>query len=497
MKYRIQTLGCKANFLDSQLIESQLGTAGFEAARSGDAEDVLVINTCSVTDEADRQGRRLVRQAKKKNPNVRVVLTGCGAEVDPEGLLKGSGGDFVVGNQDKHRVGTLIQNALQGSSQSPVLGSVQNYSEFLSRHPMDRDWPLPANSFALPEKDRLSSLLRTRAFLKVQEGCNSFCTYCIIPYGRGPSRSLPIENLIEQVNHLVSDGYQEVVLTGTNIGEYGVDLSTDGEPILDELVETILARTQLPRLRLSSLNPREITPRIQALVGEDSRLMAHFHVSLQSPHSAVLRGMKRKYRGEDVVECLTKLAQLPAPRGGVYVGMDVITGFPGETDAIYQESLQILRDLPWTRLHVFPYSERTGTPATQMKGSVPRSVRNERAGELRNLSLERLKGHYEQFLDSNEGTVPVLLEGLSRGAQTSEPTLTGYSSNYYRFTIQLNENDPTASDTLNQYKNRILHLIPEHLEMDHQIGEVTLKSRLADLSQVDKSSQEPVPSLSP
>ncbi|NDG83866.1 MAG: radical SAM protein [Proteobacteria bacterium] len=223
-RFLVKTLGCKANFSDGQAIEAGLIRHGFAPASSEHEADVIIVNSCTVTDEADRQSRKMIRDFAAKNPQAQVVYTGCGAEVNPGQALQIQGLSAVIGNQDKSRAADLIAGHLEGERPvSPViLGSVADYGELVSRHPMDREWPLAEEgAIEAPELPRDSSSYRTRAFLKIQEGCDSFCTYCIIPYGRGPARSLGVESVLARILKLVESGIKEVVLTGTNIGDYG------------------------------------------------------------------------------------------------------------------------------------------------------------------------------------------------------------------------------------------------------------------------------------
>jgi MiaB/RimO family radical SAM methylthiotransferase len=380
--------------------------------------------------------------------------------------------DFVVGNQDKNRLVDLALGALgKPGPKGVVLGGVANYGDLLSRHPMDREWALPASTFMLPPVHLRGETGRRRGFLKVQEGCNSFCTYCIIPYGRGPGRSLPIGALVGHVRALVAQGIREVVVTGTNIGDYGADLSPNGEPTLEALVEAILTDTTLERLRISSLDPIEISPKLRALYAENPRLCAHFHVSLQSPHSKILRLMKRKYGFEHVDECLRAIRALPAPIGGVYAGMDVITGFPGETREDFEWGVERLRTLPWTRLHVFPYSERAGTPATRLPNPVPRMERARRAKVLRALSLERMKAIHQQVLDEHRAhrrpLDRVLIESAVKGPNPAQAYVGGYSTNYFRVVLPV----PSA-EAGEALKNEIVSVRPESVLIDSRQGDV-------------------------
>jgi threonylcarbamoyladenosine tRNA methylthiotransferase MtaB len=466
-QYIVKTLGCKANLYDSQLIEAELRRRGWSPASTDSEADLCIINSCTVTDEADRQSRRAAARLSRTNPRAQVVITGCAAEIDPERLARSKGISYVIGNRDKHLLVDLVLKSAQNGysamsfDQGRVLGQAEGYEEMISRHPMDLEWPTPK-----PNLNRGSE--RTRAFLKVQDGCNSFCTYCIIPYGRGPSRSLKISEVIEQIRQLVIQGVREVVITGINIGDYGADWGDI--PGIEVLLEAILAETKLERLRVSSLDPTEITPRLIKLTNQEPRLCPHFHVSLQSPHSRILRLMKRKYSFNQVKECLQCIAEIPAPVGGVFVGMDVITGFPGETEEEFHWSLETLRDLSWSRLHVFPYSERNGTPATRLKGQVLPKERARRAQALRELSLQRLSTVYQGVLkrcnDSGLGLERVLVEGITRGPDGSSEWVSGYTPNYLRVLIPLRG---APADTFN---NQIIRVSPKQLMVDRPSGDV-------------------------
>jgi threonylcarbamoyladenosine tRNA methylthiotransferase MtaB len=481
-RYSVKTLGCKANLYDSQLIETELQRRGWVPAEAGESADLCIVNSCTVTDEADRQSRRMAEKAAI-DPGTRVLMTGCGAEVAPEKLASAKGIAYVVGNQDKSRLVELALAALETDrpAQASVLGSVTPYSELLSRHPIDREWAAPESEFLLPAPRMRGESGRMRGFLKIQEGCDSFCTYCIIPYGRGPSRSPSIDFLVERVRELHAQGAREVILTGTNLGDYGVDWSggagSKGSPQLVRLVSEILERTDVERIRLGSLDPVEIEPGLRKLVATEPRVCAHFHVSLQSPHSRVLRLMKRKYAWEQVEECLHAIAELPSPPGGVFVGMDVIAGFPGEGTEEFELGVERLRGLPWTRLHVFPYSEREGTPATRLPASVYPHERARRAKVLRELSLERMKAVHHELVEGSRrhgrGLDRVLVEGPVKGPDPSRLFVGGYSSNYFRAILPVASESEAAA-----LRNRVVSAAPESLLVDSSQGDVGLYCRL-------------------
>lgn len=479
-RYVVRTLGCKANFYDSQLIEAELQRQGWVPTGDGaPAPDLCVINSCTVTDEADRQTRKLAARLSRENPSARVVVTGCAAEVDPERLSKSQGIDYVIGNRDKPDLVSTILRRIEsanpsetGKGSGEVLGSALPYLEMASRHPHDREWPLPRRAFELPPALLEGHNGKTRAFLKIQEGCNSFCTYCVIPYGRGPSRSLRQEEAVERIQKLVDSGVREVVLTGTNLGDFGSDWGEENG--LAALARAVLSRTGVERLRLSSLDPVEITPGLLDLMASEPRLCPHFHVSLQSAHPRILKLMKRKYGHDDIVRCLESIAKIPAPAGGVFVGMDVITGFPGETEAEFQWGMKALEALPWTRLHVFPYSERAGTPATRLPGAVPQHERTRRSRELNRLSLDRMIRWHERALQQAQ-----VEKGRLEGILLEKPdiragTISGYTPNYLRVIGAL----PSQAQLLrNQRVRAYPEALPGGLKIDRAAGDVALAVR--------------------
>ncbi len=489
-KVVIRTLGCKANGVDSQWMEEALHQHGFEplegeastsvTADSSEEVRLCVVNSCTVTHEADRQSRKMASRLAKRYPQAQVVITGCGAEVDPEAYRQTPGVDYVIGNQDKHRFLELLEQEQIGShilnpkktTFGTILGAVESYSQILSKHPMDRLWPSAQEAFqSQPAVQVPGSTDRTRGFLKIQEGCNAFCTYCIIPYGRGPSRALELRQLIEQVQQLETQGTQEVIFTGTNIGDY---------PNLAAALKQVLANTSLPRIRLSSLDPAEITPEITELFAAHPRLCPHFHVSLQSASDPILRLMKRKYSTETLKECLGRISELPAPIGGVYVGMDVITGFPGETEDLFERSFALLESLPWSRLHVFPYSERKGTPATRLPHSVPPSIRSERAKKLNALSFGRIQSIYQHVLKTCQSQDTLLEEILTeKPSEKGGAWISGYTPNYLRVQFRRDEKpEPQQQVTRNQ---RVAG-IPIDIMLDRQAQDVTFIAKRSPLS---------------
>ncbi|MGK5083782.1 tRNA (N(6)-L-threonylcarbamoyladenosine(37)-C(2))-methylthiotransferase MtaB [Bdellovibrionota bacterium FG-1] len=491
--YVLKTLGCKSNIYDSQLIEAELRRRGwcpFEPdadSRCLGVPKLCIVNSCTVTDEADRQTRKLASRLSRENPQARVVVTGCGAEIDPERLARSVGIHYVVGNQDKPRMVELIlekMNQQDNSTSGEILGAVSGYSEMTSRHPLDREWPSVEASFVTPPVGLDGHAGKTRAFLKIQEGCNSFCTYCIIPYGRGPARSLKPREVLSQVLILVNEGVREIVITGTNVGDYGVDWGMDPQTALAELFALILDESPLERLRVGSLDPTEITPALLKLMAKNPRLCPHFHVSLQATDGAILRRMKRKYGPVEVRECLKQIASLNMLPGGVFVGMDLIAGFPGEQTTDFEVTLAALSELEWSRLHVFPYSEREGTPATRLPGSVSHQERMRRSKKLGELSFARIQRHYERALEQCKMSSKGLLKGVlferpmdrvPEAWSTGEQGViwaNGYTANYLRVVI------PLPRDRAQELRNQILDVVPTSVLIDAAAGEAVFLARL-------------------
>ncbi len=360
IQFQIHTFGCKVNTYDSGLLQSRLHKDGFQAVDSN--PKVHVLNTCAVTKEATREAVKTARRLKIKNPDSLVVVTGCAAQVDTDEFTHVPGVDLVVANSHKGQLEQLIRKYYSGELRERIFKSNIFKKEDL-------------------EAGGGVELGHTRSFLKIQDGCNSFCTFCVIPFARGKSRSLTVAEICARIDELVASGVKEVVLTGVHIADY-----RDGENVLDDLVEQILLRTKILRLRLSSLEPLEVSDRLLAMYAAEPRLCRHFHMSIQSANSKVLREMKRQYSAEAVESSLTAIAERVP---GAFVGMDVIAGFPGESDDEFLDSFERLKRLPWTQLHVFPYSERPGTFAARRKDLVENTAIQKRALMLRELSLDR------------------------------------------------------------------------------------------------------------
>jgi len=385
MKIALETLGCKLNQAETETLARQFTQAGHElVARTEDA-DIYILNTCTVTHTADSKSRHLLRQARRRNPTVRIVVTGCYADRAPLDMAKLEAVDLVSGNEGK---ATLLARLEEK-------GYLRN-----------ADSSLPVNT---------KSTLRTRSFVKIQDGCRHYCAYCIVPYVRRIEKSTPPDEVIKQVKQRVTDGYQEVVLTGTRIGAY----DSNGLQLKD-LIERILSETDIPRLRLSSLQPQEISLELLEL-GRDNRLCPHFHLSLQSGSDSVLKRMRRRYTTGEY-EKTVALIRATVPK--VAVTTDTIVGFPCETDEEFRDSLDFCRRLNFARIHVFPFSPRSGTEAAQMPGQIPEKVKKERTRLMLALAEESLRHFREQFAGEE---LDVLWE-----KQTGQGVWSGVTGNYLR-----------------------------------------------------------------
>jgi threonylcarbamoyladenosine tRNA methylthiotransferase MtaB len=431
----LHTWGCKVNTYDSGLLEQRLQRQGASvklgespsASANAGGSRVHVLNTCSVTEEASREAARQVRRIKAREPFSRVVITGCGAQVDSGVFDALPGADLVIANSHKGDLEILIDRLFK----DPGLPKVHRSNIFRKEE--------------LEEGGGLESD-HTRAFLKIQDGCNSFCTYCVIPFARGKSRSIPIQRLVQRVNELGGMGAREVVLTGVHIGDY-----EDGERRLEDLLEDLLACTNMPRIRLSSLEPVELSSRLMELYLTEPRLCRHFHMSIQSACSATLERMRRQYDAAAVERALFEIqSNLP----DAFVGMDVIAGFPGETEEEFQDTYARLSKLPWTRMHVFPFSERPGTKALKLEGRVEIAVRQRRAAQLRELSRNR-------YWDVAQRLVNHELEALTLREHEGVPQ--ALSSNYWPIKLQMPKNSDLKISPGSLVRAKVLRVEPPTL----------------------------------
>ena len=400
MRVAITTLGCKVNQYDSAVIQGRLEAESHSLVPFHEKADFYIINACTVTDRADWEARQLVRRAKRLSPQARVLVTGCYAQVSPHEVAGVPDVDYVVG---LNRLEELVRFVGQAKGAGETEISVGN--------PRDERGVRVLGAKGLPD--------HTRAFLKIEEGCNYSCTYCIIPIARGRSRSVPVEEVLRQVQMLAHEGIKELVLTGIHLGAYGRDLKPKAD--LVRLLEMIADSGLIPRIRLSSLDPREVTHSLLQLMAGSDVFCPHLHICIQAGDDGILRKMRRNYDTSYFRDLMERTRDM-LPTASL--GTDLIVGFPGETEEEFQRSMVFLGSLPLTYFHVFPYSIRTGTVAAGLPHHVPHPVKKERARRVRELAAMKKKAFYRQFIGSK---VSVLVE---KAVNEVEGLYKGYSRNY-------------------------------------------------------------------
>lgn len=353
---QVKTFGCRLNFYESEVMRDHAKNAGMS--------DAIIFNTCAVTKEAERQARQAIRKARRENPDAKIIVTGCSAQIDPQKYAQMAEVDQVIGNDLK-----LKAESWGGQSEEKVLvNDIMSVTE-------------TAGHLIHGLEDK------ARAFMQVQNGCDHRCTFCIIPYGRGNSRSVPMGVIAEQVKELVKQGYNEIVFSGVDVTSYGADLP--GSPSLGQMIRRVLAMVpELHRLRLSSLDPVEIDEDLWHLIAQEPRLMPHLHLSLQAGDDMILKRMKRRHLRQDVIDVCKRARDL---RPDMAFGADIIAGFPTEEDEMFENSMRIVQECDITYLHVFPYSEREGTPAARIPDQVAVPVRKKRAARLRDLGEKQVQ----------------------------------------------------------------------------------------------------------
>ena len=391
-----QTLGCKLNYSETSTLARQFAEAGYSRVEMEDAPDVLVINTCSVTEQADKKCRNIVSRAVRSNPDVFVAVVGCYAQLKPEEIAAIPGVNLVLGAGQKFNLVSHVQNQQREKEPLISVGEIKDVKDFIP-------------SFSAGD--------RTRTFLKVQDGCNYFCAFCTIPLARGRSRSASPEETLAQAQKAIDSGAKEIVLTGVNIGDYG----TQHETSLLQLIEKLDQLEGVERFRISSIEPNLLNDDIIDFVAQSKKFMPHFHIPLQSGSDDILRAMRRRYRTDLYKERVERiLNRMPH----ACIGVDVITGFPGENEEKFAETRNFLLDLPVSYLHVFTYSERDNTTALRIADVVPNEIRQRRTLELRLLSEKKKRSFYEKFKDTEQR---VLWESAE-----DEGVMYGFTENYLK-----------------------------------------------------------------
>ncbi|MBK9450154.1 MAG: tRNA (N(6)-L-threonylcarbamoyladenosine(37)-C(2))-methylthiotransferase MtaB [Bacteroidetes bacterium] len=395
-KVGLYTLGCKLNFSETSAIGRQFDDHGYARVPFHDPADVYVINTCSVTDNADKKCRKVVRQALKSNPDAYIVIVGCYAQLKPQEIASIPGVDLVLGAAEKFRLFEVVDDFVKSACGKAIASEIKEATSFVSAYSQGE---------------------RTRSFLKIQDGCDYKCSFCTIPLARGKSRSDELRNIIANAEALAREGVREVVLTGVNIGDYGTD---QPEKFID-VVRALDEVDGIDRFRISSIEPNLLTNEIIEFVAKSKRFMPHFHVPLQSGNDEMLKNMRRRYKREVYSDRVALIKQL-MPHA--CIGVDVITGHPGESDAHFLDTYNFLNALDVSYLHVFTYSERPNTHALTLPDPVQQHIRNERTTQLRSLSEKKRRHFYSQFEGQNR---PILFE-----EEVSEGHLHGFTDNYIK-----------------------------------------------------------------
>ena len=400
------TLGCKVNLYDTEAMAELFTEKGYEVVDFEEYADVYLINTCTVTNLGDKKSRQMIRRAKRINPNSVVVATGCYAQVASEEVAKIEGINIVIGTKNRSEIVETVENYVTEN------GVVNNVSDIMGEKEFE---PLQIS--------RLTN--RTRAYIKIQEGCNRYCTYCIIPYARGPIRSRKPEEVVEEVKKLAENGFKEVVLTGIHVASYGLDL---GNITLADIIEKVHSVDGIERIRFSSMEPLAIDNEFVARMSKLPKVCDHYHLSLQSGCNRTLKRMNRKYNAEQYAEACERLRNAFP---NVAITTDIIVGFPYETEEDFKESLAFAERMKLDKIHTFPYSPKKGTPAAKMKNQISGDVKSQRSKEMIALS-DKMN---IDFLNNNIGkTVPVLFEDMENGFWQ------GHTTNYIKVLAKSDEN---------------------------------------------------------
>ena len=431
-KIAFYTLGCKVNQSDTASMERLFREAGYEIIDFAEKADIYLINTCVVTNMGQRKSRQMIHRAIRKNPNAFIVVSGCYPQTAAEEVKAIQGVDLIIGNQDRAAVVTLVEAAATEQS----IDAYDNVKKLSAQT-------------AFEELSADCETEKTRAFLKIQEGCNQFCTYCIIPYARGPLRSRSLENIKDEVEKLVAAGFSEVVLIGIHLGAYGKELKNGTS--LTDAVKAALAVTGLARVRLGSLESVEVGEDLLDLMASDERVQRQLHLPLQTGCDDVLKSMHRPYDTKIFAELIQKIrAKLP----DVAITTDVIVGFPGETEENFAATKEFVRSCGFSKIHIFPFSPRKGTPAASFSGVVSEKVKQRRAVELAEVDRESHEKYCESMLDK---TVTVLFE-----QESAEGLWEGLSGNYVRVYAKSEDN----------LSGKIRKITLKDLYKDGMIGEI-------------------------
>ena len=397
-KIAFHTMGCKLNFSETSMISKDFLSRGFERVKYNEYADFYILNTCSVTDNADKEARKLIRQAKRSNPNSKIAVIGCYAQLNPNEISSIKGVDLVVGSEKKFNLLNELDKLNLDNGSNVISSDIKEINTFIP-------------SYSIGD--------RTRSYLKIQDGCDYVCSFCTIPLARGKSRSDSIRKTINLANQAIDEGAKELVLTGVNIGDFGKQA---GENFFDLIQE--LDKLNIDRLRISSIEPNLLSKEIIEFCSISNKFMPHFHIPLQSGSDEILTLMQRRYKRSRYLECVSVIKDLIPD---ATIGADIIVGFPGESDDNFNETLQFIKKLNISYLHVFTYSERANTRAINFENKVDKKIRLKRSLILRNFSKKILEEHQNKFIKSSR---PVLFEYLKNDK------IFGYTDNYIKVAVE-------------------------------------------------------------
>ncbi len=398
------TLGCKVNQYETEAMEELFEKNDYSIVSENDIADIYVINTCTVTNLSDRKSRQFIRKAKKLNTKSIVAVVGCYSQVSPDEVAKIEGVDVIIGTSDRNRIVELCERAMNSEEKINIVRNIKNYKEF--------------------EKINIDDIKsKTRAYIKIQDGCNQFCSYCIIPYARGPIRSRVCDDIIEETMKLANAGFKEIILTGIHVASYGKDLKDI--PLID-VIKKIGSIDGIERIRLSSLEPTIIDEEFMKSIVDIGKVCDHFHLSLQSGSNSVLERMNRKYTSEIYKEKVDLIRKY-MPEAGITT--DIIVGFPGETEEEFKETYDFVNEIKFSRIHVFKYSPRKGTPAAKYENQIEGNIKNDRSDKLIKLGEELAGEFMSKFINKN---LDVLYEETNKSIANQYE---GYTTNYIRVAV--------------------------------------------------------------
>ncbi len=430
-KVAFHTLGCKVNQYETEAMAELFSKEGYDIVDEDEVADVYVINTCTITNLGDRKSRQFIRRAKNKNPHAVIAVVGCYAQTSPEEVMSIEEVDIVIGTKDRNRIVELSQRVKENREKVNIVTDIMKQHEF--------------------EELKIDDIKgKTRAFLKIQEGCNQYCSYCIIPYARGPIRSRKLENILVEVEKLAKSGFKEVVLTGIHVASYGKDI---GEIRLIDVIERVHEVPGIERIRLSSIEPTIMTKDFLDRINKLPKVCDHFHLSLQSGSDTILKRMNRKYTTEEYRK-IVELIREYMPNVGITT--DIIVGFPGETEDEFAETCRFVEDIGFSRIHVFPYSPRKGTPAAKHKNQIPGNIKHQRSKELIKIGEENTIKFINRFIGT---TLDVLFEEESK---INSEVMEGYTTNYMR----------VLSKSRLSLEGKILPVMLERIEEENLVGKI-------------------------